>query len=312
MQSVTITLPLNGAKVTISKEQIEWFDIRDIYFGLNCMFPCKTEALALATKCAYPDAQWLCKEHERLKADVNNTHLFMGNDAGEARTMTFRAMSSRPVDEELLSKAAAMGYVFAQYYSVCMKYLKFVSAVMPDVSIFEQCALQGEREAIQILGALYMYGSHGVKKNRDLSRQYYFCAAQLGHLPAMESYARELTLNNPEKWYWIGLVAKKTQQFDGDFAVVVLSFKNDPSLIAAVFMIGKMMKMEYVEKESIQKIYKASEAMDFFKKQCLCPRRAVDAWSLVALRIGNHMINKDMRRKIGMLVWNARDTVYYE
>ncbi len=48
----------------------------------------------------------------------------------------------------------------------------------------------------------------------------------------------------------------------------------------------------------------AKIAIDFFDAQMGCARRAVDAWTAVAIRL---MVVKDIRRLIGMLIWEERN-----
>ena len=50
----------------------------------------------------------------------------------------------------------------------------------------------------------------------------------------------------------------------------------------------------------------ANRAIDFFTAQCAAARKAVDAWCLIACRFDS-LINKDVRKKIGMLIWEARE-----
>ena len=54
----------------------------------------------------------------------------------------------------------------------------------------------------------------------------------------------------------------------------------------------------------------ANQAIDFFVAQCAAARKAVDAWCLMAVRI-NSKVNKDIRKKIGMMIWEARDQAEY-
>ena len=54
----------------------------------------------------------------------------------------------------------------------------------------------------------------------------------------------------------------------------------------------------------------ANKAIDFFVAQCAAARKAVDMWCLLAVRL-NSKVNKDIRKKIGMLIWEARDKAEY-
>ena len=55
----------------------------------------------------------------------------------------------------------------------------------------------------------------------------------------------------------------------------------------------------------------ANRAIAFYEFQCVSARRAVDTWCLVARRIAGESVNRDIRRKIGMLIWEAREQADY-
>ena len=52
-------------------------------------------------------------------------------------------------------------------------------------------------------------------------------------------------------------------------------------------------------------------AREFFDMQCRAARKAVDTWCLMACRI-NSKVNRDIRKKIGMMIWQARDQAEYD
>ena len=52
-------------------------------------------------------------------------------------------------------------------------------------------------------------------------------------------------------------------------------------------------------------------AREFFDKQSIAARKAVDTWCLMACRI-NSKVNRDIRKKIGMMIWEARDQAEYD
>ena len=54
----------------------------------------------------------------------------------------------------------------------------------------------------------------------------------------------------------------------------------------------------------------ANRAVAFFSFQCAAARAAVDTWCLLARRI-NSKVNRDIRKKIGMLIWEARELGNY-
>ena len=56
----------------------------------------------------------------------------------------------------------------------------------------------------------------------------------------------------------------------------------------------------------------ANRALAIFSFQCSAARAAVDMWCLIARRMGNSLLNKDIRKKIGILIWEARELGDYK
>ncbi|MBX9636015.1 MAG: hypothetical protein K2Q45_00500 [Nitrosomonas sp.] len=284
-EGVTIVIPQTDIKVFVSAEQIKWMDIRDYWFGFNGRNRKHDLAIKLAYRCKHPDAQWLYKEEAEeslalfLKASVSGYH----------------------IDMELLNEAASKGNIYAKILVAT-----FFSNE-DNLPFLKECLLLGEREVFRYFAKMYVYGRYG---NSTVGYQFYYCAAQLGCVTSMLIFADSLDLFDPQKWYWYGMAAKITNNYTRDFAKVIMNFREHANHLDAVFMIGRMLKPEYFEKTYIW-VEIAEEAIYFYKKQCVRARRAVDAWSLVALRIGNHIINKDMRKKIAEMIWNTRNEIEY-
>jgi hypothetical protein len=86
-----------------------------------------------------------------------------------------------------------------------------------------------------------------------------------------------------------------------------------------VFTIGRALRGHIdTEKRKIfgdnydfdSRIGPANRAIDFFTAQCAAARRAVNAWCLMAVRI-NSKVNRDIRKMIGMMIWEARELADY-
>ena len=127
--------------------------------------------------------------------------------------------------------------------------------------------------------------------------------------------------SDPQRWHWWGLAAKRGNFFSflDYFSTPVNEFQSDPSLASVFFMIGRYLRGQVdCEKKKIfgdsyrfdSLVGPANRAIDFFVAQCAAARKAVDTWCLMALRI-NSKVNKDIRKKIGMLIWEARDQAEY-
>ena len=121
---------------------------------------------------------------------------------------------------------------------------------------------------------------------------------------------------DPEYWHWLGLAAVKGK--DGPFLSRIPKqidfFRTDAAYSASVFAIGRLLKGHvdfekaeiFGKKVELRFISPAKIAIEYFERQCAASRKAVDTWCLIARRIGSNQINKDIRKKIGMLIWEAR------
>ena len=132
----------------------------------------------------------------------------------------------------------------------------------------------------------------------------------------MVPYGQLLDDEDPQRWHWRGVAASRgsTTTFLVNFGSVVDRFDSDPSLAPAVFMIGRALKGHInAERKTIfaqryqfdSHIGPANRAIAFFSFQCSAARASVDTWCLMACRI-NSKVNRDIRKKIGMLIWDAR------
>jgi len=138
---------------------------------------------------------------------------------------------------------------------------------------------------------------------------------------AMGKYGEFFDESDPQRWNWWGLAAARGSpwKFLNNFPSLVKRFESDPSLAPSVFTIGRALRGHMdTEKREIfgerfvfdKYIGPANRAIDFFTAQCAAARRAVDAWCLMAVRI-NSKVNRDIRKKIGMMIWEARETANY-
>jgi len=148
-------------------------------------------------------------------------------------------------------------------------------------------------------------------------------AAKLNHVEAMSQFGLSLDDSDPQRWQWWCRAATNGLSCSllSSFAPFVDRFSSDPSLGPAVFRIGRALKGRInTEKRDIfgdsynfdSRIGPANRAVSFFFSQCSAARAAVDTWCLIARRVGNNLLNKDVRKKVGMLIWEAREQADYK
>jgi hypothetical protein len=136
------------------------------------------------------------------------------------------------------------------------------------------------------------------------------------------AYGELLDASDPDRWRYWGLAASKgvSYQFLSYFQHEVdLFYSGTGGSAAVVFAIGRALK-GHVQEDSLFGFYgsdwinvepfisPAKKAVSFFQGQLKCARRAVDAWTLIGIRF---KVVKDVRKVIGMLIWESRSEAKY-
>lgn len=145
---------------------LQWYKIRDLWFGENHVGQDKAEALRLARTCEHPEAQFLCGKGEPIKGYAIffycNTY---DTDADKC--------------EFLVRQAAEQGHAKAQ--------AMFFTFVKNDTEKFDwavRSAAQGERDGFCRLAWCYSKGV-GCEKNETTFLELVHSAAKLGDLDSM-------------------------------------------------------------------------------------------------------------------------------
>ena len=136
------------------------------------------------------------------------------------------------------------------------------------------------------------------------------------YVSAMSFYGELLDETDLQRWRWWGIAAARERPFNllVGFPRLVDRFQSDPSLAPVVFMIGRALRghIDTEKREIFGESHRfdacigpANQSIAFFTAQCAAARKAVDAWCLLAVQI-NSKVNRDIRKKIGMMIWEAR------
>lgn len=280
-------------------------------------------ALELASTCQHPEARWLHQVfagHSVERIEEVRANLLLRKD--DARALCFYAMLDEGdgrEDEHALKESARLGYAFAR---ACMANIK-VGITGFDYAL--QASVGGDRDGFFTLAYSYEKGD-GCTLNLEKAKRLYLAAARGNCVYAMENYALMLSEADLERWYWLGrsVRARQIRNFQGYFPILfpaqVKGFSSDPSLAPIVFSIGRALKghVDTEEKEIFgrnddfeARIGPANRALEFFSFQCAAARKAVDMWCLIARRYYSASANKDIRKKIGRLIWEARELANY-
>jgi len=296
---------------------LEWYAIRDTLLGLNKKKQDVKRALEMASNCRHQDAQWLtgvCAGKDvKTWEEARDVFLAQGND--DARALCFAAVIVG-LDAPRLRRSAEMGFAFAQAW------MSRYTHGLERFTFASRAAAQGERDGFFCLG-IYYQNAFGCEEDLEKAKENYLLAAKMDYVSAMDWYGELLEETDPQRWHWRGLAAARGDvwKFLRCFPSLVDRFASDPSLAPVVFVIGRALRGHSdTEKREIfgvtyhfidELIGPANRAIGFFTAQCAAARKAVDAWCLLACRI-NSKVNRDIRKKIGMMIWEARELAEYK
>lgn len=301
-----------------SATQLQYYEVRDTLFGRNGVKGDVKRALELASICQHPEAQWLTEifAGKDVKGSWEAVNVFRAQGNDNARAFCFRAVLADHLNDTRLKRAADMGFAFAEAHVGALD----LTTDEQNFSFALRASLQGERDGFWRLGECYRDGK-GCERDLCKAKENYLIAAKLNSVHAMNGLGYLFDESNPQHWHWRGLAASRGEAFLFlfNFGSVVDRFNSEPSLAPAVFMIGRALKGQINEeqrkifgesREFDSSIAPANRAVAFFSNQCDAARAAVDTWCLMACRTSK--VNRDIRKKIGMLIWEARELGHYE
>ncbi len=299
-------------------ELFKWLDVRDTFFGENERKQDITAALALARDCKHPDAEWLTSIFEGKNVstveDARKVFLCCENDA-RALCSAWSLTEDRWKDLSSLFRASEMGNVFA-----CSVLCFHVWEEKKEEAfrLAQLAASQHERDGFYWLGCCFRNGL-GFKKDLNLAKENLFIAAELGHVWAAAEFGDMLGEFDPFRWLWWDRAALRgySYSFFRSFSKQVRAFFSGSGNASVVFLIGRALKGNInMEKkqifESTRKfdslIVPANQALSFYDFQIKSALSAVDAWTIIGIRVG---IFKDVRKLIGKIIWDARVEANY-
>jgi TPR repeat protein len=157
---------------------LEWYKIRDTFFGQNFVDQNIPLAVALAASCQHPDAQWLTK----ACVGKDDKEFFFALGHNDARALCFAWLCCTWHEQgELtpLRRSAELGFAFAQAWMAEQtpgnERLKFA----------QLAAGQGECDGFYWLGDYFRIGE-GCEKDLDKAKENFWLASELGHVSAMD------------------------------------------------------------------------------------------------------------------------------
>jgi hypothetical protein len=302
---------------------LEWYRIRDTFFGQNQVEQNIALALEMAASCAHSDSKWLtvaCAE-KGVKTSEDAKNVFLSLGPNDVRALCFAWMCGDKEEKEdraLLRRSAERGFAFAQYLMAVE-----LQGGEESFKFARLAAAQGERDGFYLLGGCFKSGD-GCENDIEKAKENYLLASNLGHVSAMvdlgDLFEELLDGSDPQQWRWWGRAAKKGKPdyFLVLFAKQVELFNSGSGSAVVMFAIGQALhghvnvlegtifNMDW-KFESL--IHPAQQAIWFFELQLKASRLAVDEWTKVGIRL---KVVKDVRKLIAKLIWDAREEALYD
>ena len=293
-----------------SHDLLVWLDIRDNLFGHNFRQQDVQTVLSKQQCCNHPDAVWLFSVCKGVSSKKQARQVFHRHRE-DARALCFGwFLDESGIDDSPLFRAAEMGYAFA-----CSTLSGRVGNDQEAFRLAQKAAAQHERDGYRRLSYCYQFGI-GCERDTHLAKQNQLIAAELGHVLAARDYGLSLENFDPARWIWLRRAAMRgsTNAFLTFFPTQVEQFFSGSGSSSIVFSIGRAWngnlelgheKMFCFDSVSEQ----AKRAVEFYQAQVEAARKAVDSWTITAIRLN---LIKDMRIFIGKMIWDMRFEANYK
>jgi hypothetical protein len=297
---------------------LEWYEIRDTFFGDNYVSQNIPFALEMCGSCQHPDACWLtdvCAGKDVRTKEVAH-RVFSALGQNDARAMCFMWWCSDDEgqrDLEPLRHSAELGFVFAQAW------MARATQGKEKFKFAQPAAAQGEREGHVMLGCCFRDG-HGCEKDLDKAKENFLLASELGDVSAMIVLGKMLNESDPQRWRWWGRAAtvRYSWEFLSNFAEQVESFNSGSGSAVVMFAIGQALQGHvnegartiFIEKHDFDsRIGPAKQAIAFYEAQVKATKDAMRAWTQVGIKL---KVVKDVRKLIAKLIWDSREEASYD
>jgi hypothetical protein len=289
---------------------LEWYKIRDTFFGDNCVSQSIPLALELASSCQHPDARWLTEAC--AGKDVNETEdakrVFSALCQNDARALCFSWRFGERRDLSPLRRSAELGFAFAQAL------LGGETGPSETFKFAQLAAAQGEREGFYFLSRCFRFGV-GCDKNLGKAKELALLACDLGDVFAFTEFGSLLDESDSRRWHWWGRAAAlgSSSVILSNFAKQVELFDSGAGIEPVMFAIGQALQGRVNEKERTiftssycfdSRVGPAKQAIAFYEAQIKATKAAMHTWTLVGIRFN---VVKDVRKLIAKLIWDARE-----
>jgi TPR repeat protein len=293
---------------------LEWYKIRDTFFGLNCVVRNTSLALEMAATSSHPDARWLTEacagKDVRTEADAKRVFFPLGQN--DARALCFAWLLGDQNDLAPLHRSVELGFAFAQAL------MAWKSQGKERFKFAQLAAMQGERLGIHWVGLCFRDGE-GCDMDLVKAKEKFLHSSELGVVSAMERLGFFVDESDPQRWRWWGRAAAlgRPSIFLNMFAKKVKVSNYGSRSEAVLFAIGQALygRVNEEKRRIFNDDYKfdsrfgfAKIAITFYGTQIKATKDAMRAWTQVGIKL---KVVKDVRKLIAKLIWDSREEALY-
>jgi hypothetical protein len=291
---------------------LEWYKIRDTFFGQNFDYQNIPLALEMASSCQHLDARWLTEACAGKDVETKEDAIRVFSALNDGRALCFAWTLGDREDLSPLRRSAELGFAFAQAL------MAWKTAGEESFKFAQLAAAQGERDGLLELGRCFRDGE-GCEKDLDKAKEIFLRGTKLGDVSAMGWLGKLLAKSDPQRWQWWGQAAVlgNSWRFLSGFAKQVELFHAGSGSAVVMFAIGRALQGHVNDQE--RKIFSnkidfdscigpAKQAIAFYEAQIKATKDAMRVWTQVGIKL---KVVKDVRKLIAELVWESREEALY-
>jgi hypothetical protein len=296
---------------------LEWYKIRDTFFGDNYVSHNIPLSIELASTCQHPDARWLAEAcaGKNVRTFEDAKQVFSAVGQNDARALCFAWLCSDREEQgnlSLLLRSAELGFAFGQLW------LARRTPGNERFRLAQLAAAQGEREGFYLLGCCFRDGDW-CEKDLNKAKENFLLAIEHGDIWAMGLLGKLFGKSDLQRWRWWGRAATlgNSWRFLDHFAKQVALFNSGSGRAAIMFVIGRALN-GHVNEEA-RTIFNTSikfdscfgpakQAIAFYRLQIKATKDAINTWTLVGIHFN---VVKDVRKLISKLIWDSREEALF-
>jgi TPR repeat protein len=297
---------------------LEWYKIRDTFFGQNFVSQNIPLALELGGSCEHPHTLGLTEacagKDVTTKEDAKRVFSALGQN--DARALCFAWLCSDDEgqrDLATLRRSAELGFAFAQAW------MAEKTEGDEKFKFAQLAAAQGERDGFYWLGLCFRFGE-GCEEDLNKAKENFLIASELGHVLAKIWLGSLHDESDSQRWRWWGRAAALGESwwFLFNFGQQVELFNSGSGSGVVMFAIGQALQghvngeARTIFNSNIKfdsRIGPAKQAIAFYEAQIKASKDVMRGWTLVGIKL---KVVKDVRKLIAESIWDSREEALYK